>query len=219
MNEHTQQPPPPKKGGRCFLYGCGTLLIIGLVLVLMAYLGYRKLNKVLDQYLAKEPMDLPALTFTEEQKGRMQLRLREFGETLHPGNPVPPLTLSSEDLNLLLASTERFRALGESVRLRIEDGEVKGQISLRFGDLGAPVLQDRYLNGEASFDVSLRDGSLVVIADELTVNGQQLPEEYQTAIRNENLAQAANDNPDFAAAMEKLDRIEVEGSTLTIVPK
>lgn len=219
MNEHAQQPPRPRKGGRCFLYGCGTLLVLGLVLVLMAYLGYRKLNKVLDQYLAKEPMDLPALTFTDEQKGRMQLRLREFGDALRPGNPVPPLTLSSEDLNLLLASTERFRALGESVRLRVEDGEVKGQVSLRFGDLGAPVFKDRYLNGEASFDVSLRDGQLVVVAQELTVNGQPLPEEYQKAIGQENLALAANENADFKAALEKLDRIEVEGSALTIVPK
>jgi len=219
MSEHMQQSPRPKKGGRCFLYGCGTLLVLFLVLVLMGYLGYRKLNKVLDQYLAKEPMDLPALTFTEEQKGRMQLRLKEFGDALQPGNPVQPLSISSEDLNLLVASTERFRQLGEHMRLRIEDGEIKGQVSLRFGDLGAPVFRDRYLNGEATFAVSLREGLLVVVADKLTVNGQPLPDEYQTAIREENLAKAANENPDFTAVVEKLDRIDVEGSTLIIVPK
>jgi hypothetical protein len=185
----------------------------------MGYVGYRKLSTFVDQFASQEPMPLAPLNFTEEQKGRMQLRLREFAEGLRTGHPEKPLVFDGEDLNLLLHSSEQFRRLADHVRLRIENGEVKGQISLRFGDLGAPVFPDRYLNGEGSFKVSLREGRLIVSPSELTVNGKPLPEKYLAAMQQENLAQAANDSPEFSTTLEKLESIEVEGSTLKVVPK
>ncbi len=219
MNDQPPMPPRQTQGRGCLFYGCLTLIVLFVVVGFTGYLGYRKLSSFVDQFASKEPMELAPVHFTEEQKARMQLRLREFADGLQTGAPGKPLTFDGDDLNLLLASSEKFRRLADHVRLRIEDGEVKGQVSLRFGDLGAPVFQDRYLNGEGSFKVSLREGHLVVSPSEMSVNGKPLPEKYLAAIQQENLAQAANDDPDVAATLEKLETIEVEESALKVVPK
>ena len=56
--------------------------------------------------------------------------------------------------------------------------QVKGQVSIPLTDLGW-LGKGRYLNGDATFNVSLESGVLIVTAREVRVKGQTAPGGHQ----------------------------------------
>lgn len=215
------QTTKPRKG--CLFYGCLTLAVLSLAVLIGGGLGlyflYQKAERFVHEYAATEPMELPGVRYTEIDKEQFDERLKIFADGLAEGRPTVPLVLKGEDLNMLLASSADLTALSEGLRLSIEDDEVKGQVSLKLGDLGAPFFKDRYLNGEGSFKVSLADGRLTVTPSEILVNGKALPEEYLKAIRDHNMAESANQDPELMQTIDRLETIDVRDGTVRVVPK
>jgi hypothetical protein len=183
------------------------------------YLLYQKAQVFVEQYAAAEPMELPAVKFTAGDLAQFKERLQAFGQGLEQNQPGAPLELKGNDLNMLLASSDDLKALSKGLRLQVEGDEVNGMVSLKLGDLGAPFFKDRYLNGEASFKVSLSEGRLTVVPTRVMVNDKALPEEYLNAIRQQNLAESANQNPGVAQTLERLQSIEVKDGTVRVLPK
>lgn len=204
-------------------YGCLTLVILCLAVLVGGGLGlyflYQKAQTFVEQYAATEPMELPAVGYTRADQEVFQERLKIFADGLTQGKPTVPLNLKGEDLNLLLASAPDLKALSEGVRLKVEGDEVKGLVSLKLGDLGAPFFKDRYLNGEISFQVTMADGRLTVSPRTIRVNDKPLPEEYLAAIRQYNFAESANQNPSLKQTLDRLDRIEIKDGTVKVAPK
>lgn len=221
MND-PQPPRPPRRKG-CLFYGCLTLAILSLAVLVGGGLGlyflYQKAEAFVDEYAGTEPMELPAVRYTEQDREGLEERVHIFADALAEGKPTVPLVLKGEDLNMLLASSADLKALADGVRLQVEGDEVQGMVSLKLGDLGAPFFKDRYLNGEASFNVSLADGRLTVSPSKVVVNGKALPEEYLAAIRQQNFAESVNQNPEVMKTLEKLETIEVKDGVVKVVPK
>ncbi|MCU0772665.1 MAG: hypothetical protein MUE94_12990 [Verrucomicrobia bacterium] len=220
---NTPDSPSPRRRKGCFFYGCLTLAILSLAVLvgggLGLYLLYHKVEAFVEQYAAPQPMELPAVRYTQADQEMFQERLKIFADGLAQGKPTVPLVLKGEDLNMLLASSADLKAFSDGIRLKVEGDEVKGLVSLKLGDLGAPFFKDRYLNGEASFQVSLAGGRLTVSPTEIRVNDKPLPEEYLKAIRDHNFAESANQNPDFANTLGQLDSIQVQEGAVKVVPK
>jgi hypothetical protein len=216
-----QAKPKPRKG--CVFYGCLTLAILSVAVLvgggLGLYLLYQKAEAFVEQYAGTEPMELPDVRYTDIDKEQFDKRLRIFADGLAEGRPTVPLVLKGEDLNMLLASSPELAVLSEGVRLNVEGDEIKGQVSLKLGDLGAPFFKERYLNGEISFKASLEDGRLTVSPSEILVNGEALPEKYLAAIREHNMAESANQNPDVMETLNRLETIEVRDGTVRVVPQ
>lgn len=204
-------------------YGCLTLAVLFVAVLigggLGSYILYKKAQAFVEEYAAAEPMDLPAVRYTATDMERFEERMRIFSDGLAQGKPTVPLVLKGEDLNMLLASSADLKVLSDGVRLQVEGDEVKGMVSLKLGDLGAPFFRDRYLNGEISFNVSLVDGRLTVSPSEILVNDKPVPEEYLAAIRQQNLAESANQDPALTETLDRLDTIEVRDGTVRVVPK
>jgi hypothetical protein len=222
MNDpQQQQSPRPRKG--CLFYGCLTLAVLSLAVLVGGGIGlyflYQKAQAFVEQYAAAEPMELPAATYTQEDLAQFKERLQAFGRGLEQGQPSLPLELKGEDLNMLLASSADLKVLSDGLRLKVVGDEVKGIVSLKLGDLGAPFFKDRYLNGEASFKVSLSEGKLTVAPTKVLVNDKSLPEEYLTAISEHNFAESANQNPEMTQTLEQLQTIEVKDGAVSVVPK
>lgn len=221
MNDQPPQPPKPRKG--CLFYGCLALAILSFAVLVGGGLGlyflYQKANAFVEEYAASEPMELPKLRYTQIEKEQFDERVRIFADGLAQGKPTVPLVLKGEDLNMLLASSPELKTLSDGVRLKVEGDEVKGVVSLKLGDLGAPFFKDRYLNGEAWFKVVLADGRLTVSPSKIVVNGKQLPENYLAAIRQHNFAESANQDPEVLKTLNKLSTIEVKDGTVKVVPK
>ena len=195
------------------------MVVLFLAVLLMGYLGYRAMTGFVDQYTDSDPVELPPLEVTEVQKEQMQLRLKAFADGLREGKTTVPLVLRGDDLNVLLASSQDLQSLAERMRVRVEGNQVTGQVSMKLGDLGSPFFKDRYINGTASFRVSLQSSNLMVSPTDIRVNGKPLPDKYLTAMQSQNLAQSFNQDPELRSALEKLDTIEVEEGALKVVPK
>jgi hypothetical protein len=68
--------------------------------------------------------------------------------------------------------------------------------------------------------VALRDGTLHVNAESLSAKGgKPVPEELMRAMRENNFAMGFTNNPDFNAAVAKLQDIQIQDGKIIIVPK
>lgn len=220
MNDHPQ-PPKPRKG--CLFYGCLTLAVLSLAVLVGGGLGlyflYQKVEALVETHAAAGPMELPPAHYTAVDQQQFDARLDAFVAGMDEGKPTVPLVLRGEDLNMLLASSPDLKALANGIRARVEGDEIRGLVSLKLGDLGAPFFKDRYLNGEAAFKVAFTNGMLRVTASELRVNGKALPEEYLAALREHNLAEGVNQNPEVSQTLEKIASIEVKDGAVQVAPK
>lgn len=217
MTSQPTQPPKPSRG--CFFYGC-IAGIVCLVAILVAFLlGVHMFKKVLNQYTDTKPAALPALTMPAAQVEAVQRRVNAFQEALSTGAAVPPLELSSDDLNAIIGAGADFQALKDKVYLRVEGDKLNAQVSVPMAQIGLPMFRGRYLNGQATFAITILDGRLIVSPSAISVKDKALPEVYMQKLRSENLAAAVNQNSNASVVLSHLEKIEVKDGKLSFVPK
>ncbi len=81
------------------------------------------------------------------------------------------------------------------------------------------MFKGRYLNGNATFNLSFQDGRLSVTPQTILVKGEPLPEVYLQEIRKQNLAVAFTNDPGAAAVLKGLEEIQVKEGKLVIAPR
>ena len=209
--------PPPKRRG-CLFYGCLTCVVLALVTVLLAVLGVRAVKNKINAYTDAQPVQMPMVEMSDTEFTSLKQRVTSFGEAMEQGKPVEPLILTERDINALLAKSPNTKELADKVYVSVNGGQVKGQVSIPLSGLGW-LGKGRYLNGEATFEVSLENGVLIVTAQEVKVKGKLLPESFMKRLRQENLAKDAYKDPKNAEAIRKLDSIHVEDSRAVITAR
>ena len=216
-----EQNPPKKRG--CFFYGCISLVIVSVLGVLVAYLGFRYVMKTADRLIAEYTDTKPALIesveVSPEQLNALQKRVAAFKAVLDAQKVSQELALSAEDLNALISSDPSFKDLKNKLFVNIEDDRIKGKVSIPLENLGPFKLKGRYLNGMAAFKVSLESGTLVVLLDELEVKGKSLPPQLLAQFRKQNLAQDAQSNTNTAQVIQKFESIRVKDGTVILKNK
>jgi hypothetical protein len=208
------------KGRGCFFYGCIVSLVL-LVLLLIAagtatFFGYRALKNIAVQYTDTTPMPLPKAQMPQAEVERLQARFNTFNEAVKAGKPVPPLRLTGNEINALINHSPGMAQVKDRVHVSIEGDQVKGQVSIPLDSFWMPGLKGRYLNGAGVFKVSLQNGVLDVRAESLEVKGKRLPETFMAELRKHNLAQDATKGAETAAAIQKLESIEVKDGVVTV---
>jgi len=72
MNPQPQPTPKPRKG--CLFYGCLTLAVLSLAVLVGGGIGvyflYQKASAVVQQYASTKPMDLPPILYTTATRKR-----------------------------------------------------------------------------------------------------------------------------------------------------
>jgi len=206
--------PPPKRRG-CLFYGCLTCIVLALITLLLAVLAVRAVKNKVYAYTEGQPMQLPKVEMSDPEFQSLKQRVAAFGDAMEQGKPVEPLILTERDINALLLKAATTKELADKVYVSINGNQVKGQVSIPLSGLGW-LGKGRYLNGEATFNVSLENGVLLVTAEEVKVKGKPLPEAFMKRLRQENLAKDAYKDAENAEAIRKLDSIEVEDSRAII---
>jgi hypothetical protein len=215
------QPPKPRRG--CLFYGCITGIVLLLFLAISGLIAVHYAKKALtglvNQYTDTKPMTLPAVQMSSADLDKLKKRYADFEDAVKAQRPQPPLVLTANEINALIASSPDKQALKGKVYVSFDGDRVKGELSMPLNDLGWKMLKNRYLNGNATFNVSLRNGSLNVSPQTIEVKGQPLPEKYMQALRNVNLAQNITNDSDARAVLGKLQDIQVKDGKLLVVPK
>jgi len=212
MNE-----PPIRKGRGCCFYGCLGSAVLALVLAVGVVLGVRYyVRSTLIKYSDVAPVALPQVEASPADLKAVQEQVTAFKKAIETGQPAEPLNLDERALNLLLANTPELKALADKVHLAIEGNEIKGQISFPLDQLPLFRVPGRYINGSATFKVSLDNGVLIVTPQSVEVKGAPLPEEIMAGLRTQNFARDIYSDPRVAETLRQLDRIEVKDGRITV---
>ncbi len=206
---------PAAKPRGCLFYGCLTAVVLLLIAGLLGFLAVRFVRNKINSYTEAQPLKMPTTKMTDADFQILQQRVKAFAGGLEQGKGLEPLILTEDDLNALLARSADTKALADKVYVSLSGNEVKGLVSIPLSGLGW-LGKGRYLNGNATFKVSLENGVLIVTAEQIQVKGLAVPETVMSQIRRENLAKEAYQDPKNAAAIRKVESIRVENSQVTI---
>ena len=212
-------PGPTKRRRGCLFYGCltGTVCLLAILLALL--LGLHQLKKMIAEFTDAAPMPLPTVQMSAEDLDRVQRRIETFKDAVRSGRPTPALELSSDEINGLIASDINMAALKRKFYVTLDDGHLKGQLSVPLAQLGLSIFRGRYLNGTGAFSVSLQDGNLAVRPEAILVKGKLLPWVYMNKLRSQNLAAGVNDDPRASVALNRLQSIQIKDAKLLLTPK
>jgi hypothetical protein len=227
-----------KKPKGCLFWGCLTVIVIGVfgaALVGLAGFGlYSRLPQVVEWaagYTETAPRPLPAAAAAPGQAEQLQRQLSAFRAALDEGKPAQ-LTLTADDMNILIASDKDLSPLKDKVHVWIRNEEVGADFSVPLDDLfnhfdkawldflKLQPLQGRYLNGSTALEANLKpNDSLIVRIRDIEVKGQRLPEPILAELRAKNLAEKAYEKPENAAAVRHLQRVAVADGRLVVESK
>ena len=212
----SDQTPKPRKG--CFFYGFITGAVLLVMLLGALLLGLRYVKKMVVRFTDTKPAELPALQMSQPEIAQAKERIESFEQAVREHHPAKPLTLTADELNALIASGGEQGFKGK-VYVSLDGDQLKGELSVPLQDVGLNMFKGRYLNGNATFNLSFRDGRLSVTPQNIQVKGEPLPEIYLREIRKQNLAFAFTNDPGSAALLKGLEEIQVSEGKLVIAPK
>lgn len=205
---------PPKKRG-CLFYGCLTIVVLLLITGLCAFLAVRYLRSQFNAYTDTTPATLPKVEMSDADFQALQARAKTFNDSVDQGKPTAALELNEREVNALIFKSAKTKEFADRVYLALDGSNVTGQISFPLAGLGW-LGKGRYLNGEATFNVSLENGVLIVTAREVRVKGKPLPDSFMGPLRQENLAKDAYKDAEHAATLRKLESLRVEDGRVII---
>jgi hypothetical protein len=209
----------PQRGRGCLFYGC-LAGIVCLVAILAAFLlGLHQLKRMLTELTDSGPTPLPSTQMSPAEIAQVRDRVNAFNDAVRPRRAGEPLALNAAEINALIATNPDLRPLKGKVYVTIENGVLKGQVSLPLDQLGLRVFRGRYLNGAGNFIISLQNGALQVTPDNIVVKGKPLPAIYLDKLRTVNLAAAFNTDPRASSALSYLQDIQVKDGRLLLFPK
>jgi hypothetical protein len=203
-----------KKKRSWLFYGCSTLIVVVLLLAVLGVLILVYFQKSLTD---TNPASLPTSHVSEEQSRQLRERVDSFRDAVQSHRQVPPLILTSDEVNALIATDPDCEPMKNHLHVNFEGNFAKAQFSFPTEQLGLP--KGRYLNGTGTFTLSLRNGVLRLNAKDLLVKRRALPKDIAKHFENKNLADAINENPRAQAAFDRLQGIEIKDSKLVITPK
>lgn len=218
---------PPKKRG-CLFYGCLTLTILAVLMVVMGLVGFfvvrSMYNKALNEYTSTTPQAIESVTYTPEERDALEARLKRFQEALDQVKAGEELVLSAKDLNILIAEKPNVNELKGRLFVMIEDDRIKGKVSIPLRDIGWFKLRGRYLNGLAAFRVALEGGKLDVRLEEVEVNGKPLQNSrllgpMVTEMKKKNLAEDYQRDARQSDNIRKFDTIQIKDGNVVLKTK
>lgn len=202
------------RDGNCFLYGCGAAVLLGIGgVIITAVILKRAFDEFKENFTADSAVVLPRVDDNPDTIARLD----EWRKVIESDGEASALTLTQDDLNVLIQHHPDFEALKESVYVTIEGDTVKGDMSFPLDAI--PGFSGRYFNGSATFDVSLEDDRVYLYVLGASVKGEEVPEEGLAGVRTTNLAEDFNRDPNMQEALEHVESITVKDGTVTIVPK
>jgi hypothetical protein len=203
----------------CFFYGCLGGAVLAVLVLIGGLVGYRYAKKMFNDFTATAPQPLPQVRLSRDEIDKVELRLDEFRQAVRSGKPTPPLELTADEINALIATDPDFSSVKGKLYVVMEGDELKGQLSVPMESVGLTLFKGRFLNGTGTFSLSLHNDRLRLFVMSLKVKGRSVPEVYMEQIRKHNWAEPANDDPRTKVALEHLQEVKVKDGKLVVVPK
>ncbi len=207
-----------KKGLGCVILGC----VVPIILILLVVGGgYWKITSFIGQFLSEKPMDIEVAEYTPEQITALTNRIAAFATGWEQGQQEQTLELTDEEVTALLNINEELKKGGGKIKVHFNDNKVTGQISIPLAMFNPLMFADKYLTGEAEFDVRCENGLLTVTITGLKNDKVTAPPSVIDQLKKENLAKDAYKDPENVKLLRRIKKIEIiEGKVIiTSLPK
>jgi hypothetical protein len=181
-----QPPPPQKKGGSCFLYGCLIAIVIFAVVIgLIFFMLRRGVNWIVDEFTTTIPIAVPTVVVDSAVAAGATDRYRLFMSAAANKQVTAPLSLTAQELNMLVATEPTLAPLRGKIFFEFTGNEAA--LTFNF-PLAAAVevfpglnwlggdIASRFVNGTAKGVFSLKGDELGVDLRKLTLNGKDVDE-------------------------------------------
>ncbi len=218
MNTNLMKRKLQSNEGNCLVYGCASLVVISIIGVVVIGLGLRSLySQFRDNFTDDVAMELPIVEVSDSDRDAIIERYDTWVEAIENDGDRIPLTLTEEDINVLIQNHDKMKDLNGKVYVSINDTVITGDVSIPLEGF-LPGFSGRYFNGSADFEIELENGRFSLYATAASVKGESLPDNVMDQIKNENLAKEMNKNSDTQDLFEHIESIEVKDGVVTIVP-
>jgi hypothetical protein len=201
----------------CVLYGCLTMIvlfiIIGAVAIFGARYGYKKL---VNAYTSPAATQLPAVTYTDAELQSLTNRLEAFQMSANALTNEATLTLSAQDINVLIHSHDELKHLRDRFHVEIAKDTIQSALSMPLDGFGLDALKGRFLNGKAELKVAITNGKLTVYLQSLEVNGKPVSPAFTTQLRNENLAKDVKLDPEAEKVLQRVESLTIENGQVIL---
>lgn len=202
----------PRRGRGCFFWGCLTLVIVFLTLLIGVVLAaYLTLRHYVKQYTADAPLNIAVVELSDEEMQALEARFEAFDASMKEGGQQLDLEVSAKELNALISQDPDLKGL---TFVRIGDGKIGGDVSIPMDEL--PAGRGRYLNAAVDFNVSMDRGVLVVTLADAEVNGVPLPPPILQGLSRKNLARDAYKGRGNAEVLRKFESLEIVGDKILL---
>ncbi len=211
--DHGQLSDGEPGGGRgCFFWGCLTLAIVFLTLLIGVPLAaYFTLKHYVSKYTADAPLKIAVVELPEKEMQALEARFEAFEASMKKGAEPQDLEVSAKELNALIGKDPDLKG---HVLVRIADGRVGGDVSIPMDEL--PGGAGRHLNATVDFDVSMVGGVVVVTLADARVNGAPLPPPIMKGLSGQNLAKDIYKDPENAEVLRKFESLEIVGDKIIL---
>jgi hypothetical protein len=208
----------------CFFYGCITVLVLVVLFGIAGFFairyGLNKFTAFVEQYTETTPMTLPAVPISTTEYQQLDQRVTAFADAVNARKATPPLVLTGEEINALIANNPAWKGLKGRAYVTIEGDQIKGKVSIPMDELaqtpGLARLKGRYLNGSAALKVSLANAVLVVMLQSLEAKGQSPPPAVMAQLQTINFAQNTAQDPKTQEMIGRFESLEVKDGKITI---
>jgi hypothetical protein len=224
LNDYETYNPerPERKPRGCLFYGCVTVAVIGLLVLLLlgagAYYGYRIAKDFVQEYTEDAPVPVPVVAMPEGERQAVEERVKAFKEALKAGKPAEPLVLTADEINALIAAFPGWKG---RVAVDLSGDNIRAEVSIPLESFGFPanvLFPGKYLNGIATLDVRIEKDELVVTIESLEVKGKPVPDDVIKVLRNDNFGLEAR-NPTNAPMLARIESIVIKDGKLIVTPK
>lgn len=213
----------------------GCAILIAALVVMLFLIGFsfvtlfRQFNEIA-KFTHEQPQTLPVSPIENQEKtlNELAVRLEDFRQKL-AGEDEAILSLTADDLNLVIAAYEPFKDLRGTFRVLGTEFDAL-QISISFPLNGKPRLtrngengwitsDSRYLNGIMIARPRLLNRELVLKIDDIKVTDAVVPREFIEQMSPYRISERYASHPILGPAMAKLSAVELTNGTLKLIRK
>jgi hypothetical protein len=223
-----QPPPAQKKSGSCFLYGCLiAIVILAIVIGFIFFMLRRGVTWIVDEFTTTTPIAVPTVMVDGAVVSGASSRFRAFLEQVE-GKQVPtPLSLSAQELNMLVATEPSLAPLRGKIFFEFTGDEAALTFNFPLAAatevfpglnwLGADIAS-RFVNGTARGVFSLSGDEVGIDLRKLTLNGKDVDEsglaQFNSAARQSRVIKS--DKPEVKEFLATVGEARIQNGTLII---
>lgn len=197
-----------KKG--CFFWGCLIMIIICIIAGICIFIVYRKVSNAVSQFTSETPVEIAKVEYSPQEKAEADKKVKSFIDDLKKGESAEA-EFTDRELNIYLDSQKDTKG---KVILSFEGNKIKSTLNVPLK--GIPVVDGRYLVGDAEFKVNCDDGKLNIKLESLESKGEKVPAEAIKDFTSQNLADHLYNNPKIAPMVKRIKTIKMENNKLFI---